>query len=96
MLLYFIPAILWAIIFIIAALVVKYKSGQDPQDLVSSSCVTIGSVGENVSVVSVIFSDGGCKTLALSTYRGTVEARTKVLIVAYVPATQSYKIEPVE
>jgi hypothetical protein len=96
MLLYFIPTILLVIIFIIAALVIKYKSGQDPQDLVSQSCLTIGPIGETVSVVSVTFGNGEMKTLALSTYCGTVDSKTKVLIVGYIPATQSYKVEVFE
>lgn len=95
---YFIPAFVIVIFFAIATFINNASENilGDPQDIVGRVCKIEYDVNEKIDSILVRFEDGKHKVLKLSTFKGNVEKKTRVLIVKYEPDTGSYKIERYE
>lgn len=97
--LFLIPLFVVIVIFL-GVIFVNYESMSvlgDPQDHVGKACKIEYEVKEESEQTLVwLEREGIYRVLRLSTFKGTIERHTRVLIVKYEPDHDSYKIERYE
>ena len=89
------PAAIVLIIVLVMSRMNRPKR-MDPQYLVASVCETEYDIIDRPLQVIVRLADGSRVMLRLSSYKGTIDKDTKVILVKYEESSNSYKVERYE